>query len=93
VNHTCHSATSTPGTDSSVEDEADAYLEENLGENPKPIMNSELELFLTSILIFVTYVILLLVAIVIVLVIIRAVYKPEPDEYWWEDKLTKKDYY
>lgn len=90
---TCHSATSTPGTDSSVEKEADLNLEEEGDENPKLETNSESEPFRTSILIFVIDVILVLVAIVVVLVIIRTVGKPEPDEFWWEDKLAKRNYY
>lgn len=93
VKHTCLSPTSTPGTDSSVEIEADANLEENEGENRTLVTNSESEPFPTNILVFVIYVILMFVAIVIVLVISRAVGKPEPDEYWWEDKLAKRNYY
>ncbi|PNF18764.1 hypothetical protein B7P43_G03339 [Cryptotermes secundus] len=93
VKHTCLSTTSTPGTDSSVETEADENLEENEDENPKLLTNPESETFPTKILLFVIYVISMLVAIVIVLVISRAVGKPEPDEYWWEDKLAKRNYY
>jgi hypothetical protein len=92
VKHDCHSATSTSGTDSSLANEADANLEENGGEKPKLGTNSESEPFRASVLIFIIYIILVLVAVVIVLGIIRAVGKPEPDEYWWEDKLAKRNY-
>jgi t-SNARE complex subunit (syntaxin) len=93
VKHTCHSATSTPETDSSVENEADENLEEEERENPTLEKNSESEPFRASILKFVMYVILVLVAIVVVLVITCAVVKTEPVEFWWEDKLAKRNYY
>jgi hypothetical protein len=93
VSHTCRSTTLILGTDSSVEKEADENLEQNRGEKPKLGTNSESEPFRASILIFVIYVIVMLVAIVVVFVIIRVIGKPEPDEFWWEDKLAKRNYY
>ena len=45
-----------------------------------------------NILIFVIYASSVFVAIVVVLVITHFVGKPEPDEFWWEDKLAKRSY-
>jgi hypothetical protein len=95
VKHTCYGATSTPKTGISIENEGDENLEEEEEEereNPKLETSSESEPFRPILLIFVIYVIIVLVAIVVVLVITRAVGKPEPDEFWWEDKLAKRSY-
>jgi hypothetical protein len=44
------------------------------------------------ILIFGIYASSVFVAIVVVLVITHVVGKPEPDDFWWEDKLAKRSY-
>jgi hypothetical protein len=45
-----------------------------------------------SVLIFGIYASSVFVAIVVVLIITHVVGKPEPDEFWWEDKLAKRNY-
>jgi Leucine-rich repeat (LRR) protein len=45
-----------------------------------------------TVLIFGIYASSVFVAIVVVLVITHVVGKPEPDEFWWEDKLAKRSY-
>jgi Leucine-rich repeat (LRR) protein len=45
-----------------------------------------------NILIFGIYASSVFVAIVVVLIITHIVGKPEPDEFWWEDKLAKRNY-
>jgi len=45
-----------------------------------------------NVLIFGIYVSSVFVAIVLVLVITHVVGKPEPDAFWWEDKLAKRNY-
>jgi len=45
-----------------------------------------------NILIFGIYASSVFVAIIVVLVITHVVGKPEPDEFWWEDKLAKLNY-
>jgi len=45
-----------------------------------------------NILIFGIYASSVFVAIFVVLVITHIVGKPEPDEFWWEDKLAKRNY-
>jgi hypothetical protein len=45
-----------------------------------------------SVLILGIYAASVFVAIVVVLVITHVVGKPEPDEFWWEDKLAKRNY-
>jgi Leucine-rich repeat (LRR) protein len=45
-----------------------------------------------NVLIFGIYASSVFVAIIVVLVITHVVGKPEPDEFWWEDKLAKRNY-
>jgi Leucine-rich repeat (LRR) protein len=45
-----------------------------------------------NILIFGIYASSVFVAIIVILVITHVVGKPEPDEFWWEDKLAKVNY-
>jgi toll-like receptor 13 len=42
--------------------------------------------------IFLIFAFTICVAIVVVLIITRAFGEPEPDEFWWEDKLAKRNY-
>ena len=53
---------------------------------------SENEKASENILIFGIYASSVFVAIIVVLVITHVVGKPEPDEFWWEDKLAKLNY-
>jgi hypothetical protein len=61
---------------------------EPFSENNKVLLHSLPE----NILIFGIYASSVFVAIVVVLVITHIVGKPEPDEFWWEDKLAKRNY-
>jgi hypothetical protein len=45
-----------------------------------------------NVVIFGIYACSVFVAVVVVLVITYVVGKPEPDEFWWEDKLEKRNY-
>jgi hypothetical protein len=63
-------------------------VDKKIGENkkePQPFLPE-------SILILGIYAASVFVAIVVVLVVTYFVGKPEPDEFWWEDKLEKRSY-
>jgi Leucine-rich repeat (LRR) protein len=85
---TCHTVTSTLGTDAHIDPEV-----EEEGDNQNPGTNSEPKPLRATTVIFTIYVCLILVAIAVVLVITRAVGIPESDDRWWEDKLAKRNYY
>jgi hypothetical protein len=87
VKLTCHTVTSTLGTEAHIdpeveEEEEGKDEEEEEGDNQNPRTNSEPKPLRATIVIFEMYVILVLVAIAVVLVIIRAVGRPESDDRW-----------
>jgi Leucine-rich repeat (LRR) protein len=92
VKNSSPSVTSTSGTDSSIESKEAAGLEEKESEDKKPGTNPESKPLRANILIFEICVASVFVIIVVVLVITHAVGKPESDEFWWEDKLAKRNY-
>lgn len=87
---TCQDITSTLETVSDNEAELDSGED---GKSKKVENLTESEPFLrVNILILGIYAFTICVAIVVVLVITCAVGRPEEDEFWWEDKLAKRDY-
>jgi hypothetical protein len=92
LKYTCHSITSTEETVNSIRYEAEVDSKED-GKNLKIENMTESEpVLLVNIFIFGIYASTICVAIVVVLAITCGVGKPEPDEFWWEDKLAKRNY-
>jgi Leucine-rich repeat (LRR) protein len=88
----CQSSMSPSETASGTEIEAQDNSQKE-GENEKFEKETQLKGFLETHFIFVSYVFTVCVAIVVVLIITCAVGEPEPDEFWWEDKLAKRNEY
>jgi Leucine-rich repeat (LRR) protein len=92
LKYTCHSITSTEKTVSSIKYEAEVYSKEDRKNLKIENMTESEPVLRVNIFIFGIYASTICVTIVVVLVITRAVGKPEPDEFWWEDKLAKRNY-
>jgi hypothetical protein len=84
-----YSVTSTSGTVGIIKNETEG--EDDV--TPRTEINTESETSVrVDMFIFGIYAFTVCVAIVVVLIITRAVGKPESDEFWWEDKLAKRNY-